>query len=69
MGVAAAKAAGMVCGAVTTSFSAAHLMALPQPPDFTCRDFEEFLAVRLAPEATDVAHCVQTITRAPSASV
>jgi HAD superfamily hydrolase (TIGR01509 family) len=43
MGVAAAKAAGMLCGAVTTSFSAAHLMALPAPPDFTSRDFDEWL--------------------------
>ena len=65
MGVAAAKAAGMRCGALTTSFPVTHLMALPASPDFTCRDFAEFLA---AARREDAGHFVQTMTRAPSAS-
>ena len=47
MGVAAASAAAMRCVALTTSFSVAHLMALPEPPDLVCRDFSEFLALEL----------------------
>jgi beta-phosphoglucomutase len=58
VGVAAAKAAAMWCGALTTSFSAAHLMALPEPPDFTCRDFAEFRGT----------YFVHNTRRAPSAS-
>lgn len=43
MGITAAKAAGMACITLTTSFSAAYLAALPEPPDLACRDFDEFL--------------------------
>jgi beta-phosphoglucomutase len=43
MGITAAKAAGMSCVALTTSFPATYLSTLPDPPDFACRDFDEFL--------------------------
>lgn len=45
MGITAAHAAGMRVVALTTSFSAAALAALPDVPDLACRDFDEFLAV------------------------
>ena len=43
-GVAAAKASGMTCVGVTTSFDAVALAALGAAPDFTVADFDEFLA-------------------------
>jgi len=43
-GVAAAKAAGMTCVGVTTSFSAAALASSGPAPDLTVADFAEFLA-------------------------
>ena len=43
-GVAAAKAAGMTCAGVTTSFSASALASAGAAPDFTLADFDEFLA-------------------------
>lgn len=43
MGITAAKAAGMPCIALATSFSAAYLEALSEPPDLVCRDFDDFL--------------------------
>lgn len=45
MGVVAAKAAGMRVVAITSSFSAAQFMALTDPPDLACRDFEAFQAL------------------------
>ena len=42
-GVAAAKAAGMTCVGVTTSFSAAALATSGIAPDFTVADFDEYL--------------------------
>lgn len=44
MGITAGRAAGMRVIALTTSFSEAALRALPDPPDFICRDFTAFLA-------------------------
>jgi HAD superfamily hydrolase (TIGR01509 family) len=43
MGIAAARAAGMAVVGLTTSFSDAQLMALPEPPDLTCSDFDIYL--------------------------
>jgi HAD superfamily hydrolase (TIGR01509 family) len=43
-GVAAAKAAGMTCVGVTTSFDAEALASGGGGPDFTVADFDEFLA-------------------------
>jgi len=43
MGVAAAKAAGMTCVALATSFHAAHWDAADPAPDVVVHDFEEFL--------------------------
>ena len=43
MGITAAHAAGMPCVALTTSFSAVHLAALPEPPEAAFPDFESFL--------------------------
>jgi HAD superfamily hydrolase (TIGR01509 family) len=43
MGVIAAKTAGMVCVAITTSFEASTFAATSYPPDATCADYEEFL--------------------------
>lgn len=43
MGITAARAAGMSCVALTTSFPDAYLATLADPPDFSCRDFDEFL--------------------------
>jgi beta-phosphoglucomutase len=43
-GVAAAKAAGMTCGGVTTSFAASALASADAAPDFTVADFDEYLA-------------------------
>lgn len=43
MGITAAKAAGMWCAALTTSFAASHLSTIADPPDLACRDFDEFL--------------------------
>jgi len=43
-GVAAAKAAGMTCVGVTTTFGAAALATAGAAPDFTVADFDEFLA-------------------------
>ncbi len=45
MGVEAAKAAGMLVVALTTSFNEAQFRALPEPPDVVCTDFEEILPV------------------------
>jgi beta-phosphoglucomutase len=45
MGISAAHAAGMPCVALTTSFSATHLAALPEPPEAAFADFEAFLAL------------------------
>jgi len=42
-GVAAAKAAGMTCVGVTTTFSASALSSAEATPDFTVADFDEFL--------------------------
>lgn len=44
MGIVAARAAGMRVAALTTTLSASALRALPQPPDFVYRDFDEFLS-------------------------
>lgn len=44
VGVAAARAAGMRCVALTTSFTAKTFAAADPPPDATCADFTEFLA-------------------------
>jgi len=44
MGVAAAKAAGMTCVALATSFHAAHWEEASPAPDLVVHDFEEFLA-------------------------
>jgi beta-phosphoglucomutase len=43
-GVAAAKAAGMTCVGVTTSFDASALASAGARPDFTVADFDGFLA-------------------------
>ncbi|MGH9385277.1 MAG: HAD family hydrolase [Vicinamibacterales bacterium] len=43
MGIAAAHAARMPVVAITTSFSESFLLALPEPPDLTCPDFDAFL--------------------------
>lgn len=43
MGVVAARAAGMPVVGVTTSFAAAHFLAMESPPDDTCADFAEFV--------------------------
>jgi len=43
-GVAAAKAAGMACAGVTTSFSASALGTAGAAPDFTVADFDEYLS-------------------------
>lgn len=45
MGITAARAAGMRVVAITSSFSAAHLAALADPPDLACGDFDAFLAM------------------------
>ena len=45
MGVEAAKAAGMLVVALTTSFNEAQFRALAEPPDVVCTDFEEILPV------------------------
>jgi beta-phosphoglucomutase-like phosphatase (HAD superfamily) len=42
-GVAAAKAAGMTCVGVTTSFTAAALAAMGVAPDYTVKDFDQYL--------------------------
>jgi beta-phosphoglucomutase len=47
-GLLAARAAGMTCVAVTTSFDAETLTALGAAPDFAVRDFDEFLALARA---------------------
>jgi HAD superfamily hydrolase (TIGR01509 family) len=47
IGVAAASAAGMPCVALTSSFSAATFNDCNPPPDWTCRDFDEYLAAAL----------------------
>lgn len=44
IGLRAARAAGMACVAVTTSFSAAEFSAHGAAPDASVRDFTEFLA-------------------------
>ncbi len=43
MGIVAAQAAGMPVVALTTSFSEAHFLALPTPPDRIYADFQMFL--------------------------
>ena len=43
LGVAAARAAGMTCVALTTSFSAEDFVAHGAPPDAAVADFEEYL--------------------------
>ena len=45
VGITAAHAAGMRCVAVTTTFSAAHLAARPEPPEAAFADFAAFLAL------------------------
>lgn len=47
-GLQAARAAGMTCVAVTTSFPAEALAALDATPDLAVRDFDEFLALARA---------------------
>lgn len=49
MGITAARAAAMPCVALTTTFSAAMLAALPDPPDAAYADFEAFLAAGAGP--------------------
>jgi HAD superfamily hydrolase (TIGR01509 family) len=44
-GLQAARAAGMICVAVTTGFSAEALAELGAPPDLAVRDYDEFLSV------------------------
>ena len=44
IGVAAAKAAGMHCIAVTTTFTAEAFARAEPPPDWTCPDFVAYLA-------------------------
>jgi beta-phosphoglucomutase family hydrolase len=44
IGVAAARAAGMRCIAITSSFTAESFGDPEQAPDWTCRDFDEYLA-------------------------
>ncbi len=44
MGITAARAAGMLVAALTTSFSETALRTLPDPPDLICHDFTAFLA-------------------------
>jgi HAD superfamily hydrolase (TIGR01509 family) len=43
MGIVAAHAAGMAVVGLTTSFNEAQLMALPDPPDLVCADFDAYL--------------------------
>jgi HAD superfamily hydrolase (TIGR01509 family) len=43
MGIAAARAAGMPVVGLTTSFNEAQFMALPDPPDLICSDFNAYL--------------------------
>lgn len=44
LGVVAARAAGMTCVALTTTFSAADMAAREAQPQYVVADFEEFLA-------------------------
>jgi beta-phosphoglucomutase len=44
VGIAAAHAAGMPCVALSTSFSAESFAACEPPPEFTCADFDAYLA-------------------------
>jgi beta-phosphoglucomutase-like phosphatase (HAD superfamily) len=44
VGVAAARAAGMRCVAITSSFTAEVFAASDPPPDGTCPDFAAYLA-------------------------
>jgi HAD superfamily hydrolase (TIGR01509 family) len=44
-GLQAARAAGMICVAVTTGFSAEALAERGAPPDLAVRDYDEFLSV------------------------
>lgn len=44
VGVAAARAAGMRCVAVTLTFTPEAFAAHPPPPHATCRDFDDYLA-------------------------
>jgi HAD superfamily hydrolase (TIGR01509 family) len=44
-GLQAARAAGMICVAVTTGFSAEALATLGAPPDLAVRDYDEFLSL------------------------
>jgi len=43
IGVAAARAAGMTCVALTTSFSREDLASLQPPPHSVVADFDEYL--------------------------
>jgi HAD superfamily hydrolase (TIGR01509 family) len=43
LGVAAARAAGMRCVAITSTFTAESFEAATPPPDWTCRDYDEFV--------------------------
>jgi HAD superfamily hydrolase (TIGR01509 family) len=43
LGVAAAKAAGMHCIAITSTFTADQFAAADPPPDWSCSDFEEYM--------------------------
>lgn len=49
MGITAARAAGMPCVALTTTFSAAMLATLPEPPDAAFADFDAFVAAGAGP--------------------
>ena len=44
IGVTAAKAAGMRCVAITSTFTTDAFAAAEPPPDWTCADFEAYLA-------------------------
>lgn len=44
IGVAAARAAGMTCVAITSTFAPSELAASDPPPNLTCVDFDEALA-------------------------
>ena len=47
-GLISARAAGMTCVAVTTSFDAAEMAAHGAAPDLALRDYDEFLPLTAA---------------------
>ncbi|MGE3273983.1 MAG: HAD family hydrolase [Vicinamibacterales bacterium] len=53
MGITAARAAGMPVVAVTTSFTASHLMGLPEPPDLAIATLADILPHLDLPVARD----------------